>query len=129
MNCDSARLYLQLENSVYLSSIHHCLTQIRKVGEMAIAAVEKATKTEVGILGASGYTGAEVMRLISQHPKFNIRMITSNRSVGENINGVYPHLTRMVGHIHLLINAIGSYNFFCHEWTNGKGGREACSGF
>jgi N-acetyl-gamma-glutamyl-phosphate reductase len=46
----------------------------------------------VGILGATGYTGLELIRLLSKHPYVNIVYLTS-RSFDENtISDVYPSL-------------------------------------
>jgi N-acetyl-gamma-glutamyl-phosphate reductase len=44
------------------------------------------------VLGASGYTGAEAVRLLSEHPKINIKALTANRNAGQNLGAVFPHL-------------------------------------
>lgn len=44
----------------------------------------------IGILGASGYTGAELLRLLSQHPQTSIELLTGERSAGSSIGTVYP---------------------------------------
>lgn len=46
----------------------------------------------VGILGASGYTGAEMVRLLASHPNFSITMMTADRKAGQSIGSVFPHL-------------------------------------
>ncbi|MFP3944465.1 MAG: N-acetyl-gamma-glutamyl-phosphate reductase [Alphaproteobacteria bacterium] len=46
----------------------------------------------VGILGASGYTGADLVRLLSQHPQTEIRVITANAHAGKEMAEVFPHL-------------------------------------
>lgn len=44
----------------------------------------KATEqVRVAVLGASGYTGEEVVRLLSQHPHFTITAMTGNREAGK----------------------------------------------
>lgn len=53
---------------------------------------QSANKTKVGVLGASGYTGGELVRLLSQHPKVEISLLTANRRSGKTISSVFPHL-------------------------------------
>ena len=47
----------------------------------------------VGILGASGYTGAELVRLLARHPNVDIRMVTADRRAGHRMGDVFPHLS------------------------------------
>ena len=49
-------------------------------------------RVRVGILGASGYAGAELIRLLARHPSTEIALLTGNRRVGESIDEVFPHL-------------------------------------
>ena len=49
-------------------------------------------KIRIGILGASGYTGAELLRLLVRHPQAEIRLLTGERSAGKPIAQVFPHL-------------------------------------
>ena len=46
----------------------------------------------IGILGASGYTGADLVRLLLRHPQAEIRLLTADRHAGKPIDDVYPHL-------------------------------------
>jgi N-acetyl-gamma-glutamyl-phosphate reductase len=46
----------------------------------------------IGILGASGYTGAELLRLLRCHPHAEIRALTADRQAGKPIGAVFPHL-------------------------------------
>ena len=46
----------------------------------------------VGILGASGYTGAELVRLLARHPNADVQLVTADRRAGEEMGDVYPHL-------------------------------------
>ncbi len=44
------------------------------------------------ILGASGYTGAELLRLLENHPAFTITALTGDSQAGKPMEAVYPHL-------------------------------------
>ncbi|HEX4890825.1 MAG TPA: N-acetyl-gamma-glutamyl-phosphate reductase [Alphaproteobacteria bacterium] len=46
----------------------------------------------IAILGASGYTGAELVRLLSRHPDVRIAAVTADRKAGEDYGSVFPHL-------------------------------------
>lgn len=47
---------------------------------------------QAGILGASGYTGADLVRLLSLHPYVNIVVLTANANAGRAYGDIYPHL-------------------------------------
>ncbi len=47
----------------------------------------------VGVIGASGYAGGELLRLLALHPEFQPSVITAHSNAGELINSVHPHLT------------------------------------
>lgn len=49
-------------------------------------------KITVGIIGASGFTGAELLRLAAQHPNFEIRVATGDSMAGRRAADVYPSL-------------------------------------
>lgn len=46
----------------------------------------------VGIIGASGFTGAELMRIIAGHPEFELVFATGESQVGAPIGELYPSL-------------------------------------
>ena len=50
---------------------------------------------KVGIIGASGYTGGELLRILLSHPKVEIECATSRRFAGEKISLVHKHLTNL----------------------------------
>ncbi|WP_333847940.1 N-acetyl-gamma-glutamyl-phosphate reductase [Phaeobacter italicus] len=50
---------------------------------------------KVAILGASGYTGAELVRLIAQHPNIEIAALSAERKAGMTMAEVFPHLRHM----------------------------------
>ncbi|NLF75257.1 MAG: N-acetyl-gamma-glutamyl-phosphate reductase, partial [Chloroflexi bacterium] len=45
---------------------------------------------EVGIYGATGYTGLELVRLLAGHPQANIRFATSESSAGQSLRQSWP---------------------------------------
>ncbi|MDR1702353.1 MAG: N-acetyl-gamma-glutamyl-phosphate reductase [Sporomusaceae bacterium] len=47
----------------------------------------------VSIIGATGYTGAELLRLLAHHSEAQIKFITSESQTGEDICAIYPHLS------------------------------------
>ena len=51
-----------------------------------------AERVRVGILGASGYTGAELLRLLGDHPRAQIRTLTAERQAGKPVAEVWPQL-------------------------------------
>lgn len=50
---------------------------------------------DVAILGASGYTGAELVRLIATHPGMRIKALTADRKAGQSYAEVFPHLRHL----------------------------------
>jgi N-acetyl-gamma-glutamyl-phosphate reductase len=46
----------------------------------------------VGIVGASGYTGAELLRLVAGHPHFELRYATGDTQAGTRAASLYPSL-------------------------------------
>jgi len=49
----------------------------------------------VAILGASGYTGAELVRIIATHPALRITALTADRKAGQAMGAVFPHLRHL----------------------------------
>src|SRR5260370_12377820 len=50
-----------------------------------------SAKKKIGILGASGYTGADAVRLLARHPNAEITALTANTHAGKAIDEVFPH--------------------------------------
>jgi len=46
----------------------------------------------VAVAGASGYMGAELLRLLLRHPEVELTGVTSDRLSGESLAAAYPHL-------------------------------------
>jgi N-acetyl-gamma-glutamyl-phosphate reductase len=49
----------------------------------------------IAILGASGYTGAELIRLISEHPSMKIKALGAYSKAGKTLASVFPHLRHL----------------------------------
>ncbi len=49
-------------------------------------------KLRVAIIGASGYTGAELIRILINHEKVEIVALIANSNAGQKIEQLYPHL-------------------------------------
>jgi len=50
---------------------------------------------KIAILGASGYTGAELARIIATHPEMEIVALSGDRKAGMSMGDVFPHLRHM----------------------------------
>jgi len=48
---------------------------------------------KTAVIGASGYTGGELLRLLGAHPKLTPHLISAHSNAGERITSVHPHLT------------------------------------
>ena len=49
-------------------------------------------RIKVGIVGGTGYTGVELLRLLSQHPNVELKAITSRKEDGMHVAEMYPSL-------------------------------------
>jgi N-acetyl-gamma-glutamyl-phosphate reductase len=49
-----------------------------------------AGKVRIGVLGASGYTGAELLRLLINHPRVEIALLTAERRANHEMRDVFP---------------------------------------
>ena len=52
-----------------------------------------AMKARVGVLGASGYTGGELVRMLLRHPRSEIVLLTAERSAGKAMREVFPQFS------------------------------------
>ena len=50
----------------------------------------RETKARIGVLGASGYTGAELIRLLLRHPRVELVLLTADRRAGQEMSEVFP---------------------------------------
>src|SRR6187397_1292173 len=54
---------------------------------------DMVTKAKIGVLGASGYTGADLVRLLLRHPRVEIVLLTAERSAGKEMREVFPQFS------------------------------------
>ncbi|HYN79845.1 MAG TPA: N-acetyl-gamma-glutamyl-phosphate reductase [Lamprocystis sp. (in: g-proteobacteria)] len=51
---------------------------------------------KVGIVGGTGYTGAELLRILARHPRASVAVITSRGEAGTPVADLFPHLRGQV---------------------------------
>ena len=52
-----------------------------------------ASKAKIGVLGASGYTGSELVRMLLRHPRAEVVLLTAERSAGKAMREVFPQFS------------------------------------
>src|SRR6267154_678293 len=55
--------------------------------------MSESTKAKIGVLGASGYTGAELVRLLLRHQGVEIALLTADRRAGQEMGDVFPQFS------------------------------------
>ena len=50
---------------------------------------------KAAILGASGYTGAELVRILATHPQIQVAALSADRKAGQGYDEVFPHLRHL----------------------------------
>ena len=73
------------------------------------------SKINVGIVGASGYTGGELLRILFAHPHVEITQITSERNAGKLVKYSHPNLRNLTNAKYISINDLTSCDllFLC----------------
>jgi N-acetyl-gamma-glutamyl-phosphate reductase len=59
-------------------------------------ASQAENKAKIGVLGASGYTGSELVRLLLRHPHAEIALLTADRRAGQQMAAVFPQFSPYV---------------------------------
>jgi N-acetyl-gamma-glutamyl-phosphate reductase len=54
---------------------------------------KSSRKAKIGVLGASGYTGSELVRLLLRHPHVAISLLTADRRAGQEMRTVFPQFS------------------------------------
>ena len=58
------------------------------------------------VIGASGYAGGELLRLLAVHPHFQVTAISAHSNAGELVTSIHPHLTTHNGEKFLAVSEI-----------------------
>jgi N-acetyl-gamma-glutamyl-phosphate reductase len=53
--------------------------------------------TRAAIIGASGYTGSELLRLLAHHPNLTVSSVTSRQYAGQRVSDVFAHIGQTYG--------------------------------
>ena len=53
---------------------------------------------KVSIVGGSGYTGGDLLRILLFHPEVEIQQVTSERQAGKPVASVHPNLRKICKH-------------------------------
>jgi N-acetyl-gamma-glutamyl-phosphate reductase len=77
-------------NGVASSKMFRCN---RAQTEYALRLVTTMEKTKVAVVGASGYAGEELMRLLLAHPKADLVAVTSRQYAGKTVADIFPRLS------------------------------------
>ncbi|MCY3897118.1 MAG: N-acetyl-gamma-glutamyl-phosphate reductase [Caldilineaceae bacterium] len=64
----------------------------QKVSSEDVGKASPISRTTVSILGASGYAGGELLRLLLDHPHVEIAQVTSERNAGSFVHFTHPNL-------------------------------------
>ena len=51
---------------------------------------------KVSVVGATGYTGVELLRLLSRHPAVELLAVTSRKLAGQPVSGLFPNLRGVI---------------------------------
>jgi N-acetyl-gamma-glutamyl-phosphate reductase len=61
---------------------------------------------KTAVIGASGYAGGELLRLLAVHPHFQVTAISAHSNAGELLTSIHPHLTTHNGEKFLAVSEI-----------------------
>ena len=63
---------------------------------------------KVGIIGGSGYTGIELLRILHLHKSAKVAVITSRALEGKKVSEIFPSMSGTVSYTHLTLPTIYS---------------------
>lgn len=66
--------------------------QEQAVGKGRVASAQEKGVVRVGLVGVTGYTGMELVRLLEGHPCMELTLVTSRKEAGASLADVYPFL-------------------------------------
>jgi N-acetyl-gamma-glutamyl-phosphate/LysW-gamma-L-alpha-aminoadipyl-6-phosphate reductase len=66
--------------------------------------------TTVAVVGASGYIGGELLRILLGHPRVEVAAATSDRFSGRRVDGRHPNLRGLTDLAFLPVDRLGTYD-------------------
>jgi N-acetyl-gamma-glutamyl-phosphate reductase len=61
---------------------------------------------KTAVIGASGYAGGELLRLLAIHPHFEVTSVSAHSNAGEQVTSVHPHLQSFAGREFVSVDSI-----------------------
>ena len=82
---------------------------------------------KTGIVGGTGYTGIELLRILALHPQASIHTVTSRADTGKRVDGMYPNLRGFVDAVFTepTVEALGQCDVVFFATPNGTAMRMA----
>jgi N-acetyl-gamma-glutamyl-phosphate/LysW-gamma-L-alpha-aminoadipyl-6-phosphate reductase len=65
---------------------------------------------DVAVVGASGYIGGELLRILLDHPLVTVAAVTSNRLAGRRVDGVHPNLRGLTDLSFISVDQLSGYS-------------------
>ena len=66
---------------------------------------------KTAVIGASGYAGGELLRLLALHPKFEVALVSAHSNVGESVTSIHPQLQSYTGRAFVSTDSIDFDDF------------------
>ena len=61
---------------------------------------------KTAVIGASGYAGGELLRLLATHPNFVVTVVSAHSNAGEQVTSVHPQLQSYAGRSFVTVDSI-----------------------
>ena len=61
---------------------------------------------KTAVIGASGYAGGELLRLLATHPVFEVTVVSAHSNAGEQVTSVHPQLQSYAGRVFVTADSI-----------------------
>ena len=61
---------------------------------------------KTAVIGASGYAGGELLRLLATHPNFVVTVVSAHSNAGEQVTSVHPQLQSYAGRLFVTVDSI-----------------------
>lgn len=75
-----------LPGALICSAVH------KRIQSPSVSIKTGAGKLSVGVLGASGFAGAELLRLLADHPRLEVALASGDSRAGERVADLYPSM-------------------------------------